>query len=398
MSKLRFVLPALLLTVLAAGPLFAAAPSYTITDLGSLGGNSVARAVNEFGQVVGTYEPSLGKTCAFLWTPQGGLLDLPGRGGDNTFAYDINNAGQIVGGADAFGAEPHLHARLWDTAGNPTDLNPGDDYWSAAYAINENGRAVLQAGLNSVGYGTRLVLWDAANGFDDRRYLEGTDAIAWDINNTGDVALNWEARGSRPDVVGTDAPAYSWNPEWGFQFIPPMTGSVSGNSYGINDSLLVAGGFAVSVDRETVWHAFLFVPQYGNNPSYERPFIGRGTTYDLGTLGGDTIAWSISNHAQIVGVSVLEDGTLHAFLSQPDDPNDPNDARVLHDLNSLLLDNPGWVLNEAYDVNEVGQIVGYGVNPAGDTHAFLLTPVPEPATAGVVRAAVALLCPRRARP
>lgn len=369
---------------------WAGVPYYNVTDLGTLGGASVARGVNSLGQVVGTYEPGLGKTGAFLWTAQGGMIDLPGMGGDNTFAYDINSAGQIVGGAD--GAGGVLHARLWDTAGNGTDINPGPDYWSPAYAINENGRAVLQGNLTTNTFGTRMILWDAANGFVDRRSLEGIEAIGWDINNTDNVALVWEAIGSRGDVVGTDAPAHFWHPENGLWFVPPLTGSMSGNSYSINDSNIVVGGFAVKEGRDIVWKAFMFVPNYGNDPGYERPYIGRGHTYDLGTLGGDSIAWAINNSSQIVGTSTLLGGELHAFISQEDEAQG---MRVLNDLNSLLLDNPGWVLNEAYGINDAGQIVGYGVNPQGDTHAFLLTPVPEPGSVAAVAVLGAVLWWRR---
>lgn len=368
----------------------AAVPYYNVTDLGTLGGASVARSVNSLGQVVGTYEAGLGKTGAFLWTAQGGMLDLPGLGGDNTFAYDINSAGQIVGAADTAGGA--LHARLWDTAGHGTDINPGPDYWSAAYAINENGRAVLQGNLTTQTFGTRLILWDAAGGFVDRRSLEGIDAIGWDINNTDTVALSWEAIGSRSDVVGLDAPAYFWHPENGLWFVPPLTGSMSGNSYGINDRNIVVGGFAVREGRNMVWKAFMFVPQYGNQKGYERPYIGRGYTYSLGTLGGDSIAWAINHSSQIVGTSALLDDTLHAFISQYDEVEE---SRVLHDLNNLLVDNPGWVLNEAYGINDVGQIVGYGVNPQGQTHAFLLTPVPEPGAPAAMVVAGMLLGLRR---
>jgi hypothetical protein len=39
----------------------------------------------------------------------------------------------------------------------------------------------------------------------------------------------------------------------------------------------------------------------------------------------------------------------------------------------------GWVLSKASGINDLGQIVGAGsIN--GQTHAFLMTPVPEPAT------------------
>lgn len=50
----------------------------------------------------------------------------------------------------------------------------------------------------------------------------------------------------------------------------------------------------------------------------------------------------------------------------------------MSDLNSLIDSACGWELRAATAINDVGQIVGFGINPAGQTVAFLLTPIPEP--------------------
>lgn len=56
-------------------------------------------------------------------------------------------------------------------------------------------------------------------------------------------------------------------------------------------------------------------------------------------------------------------------------------AGGLQDLNDLTdASGTGWTLTEARAINGSKQIVGYGTNPDGDMHAFLLTPVPEPST------------------
>jgi hypothetical protein len=53
----------------------------------------------------------------------------------------------------------------------------------------------------------------------------------------------------------------------------------------------------------------------------------------------------------------------------------------MQDLTSLLdASGAGWSLEFAIEINDSGQITGVGINPAGMTHAFLLTPVPEPST------------------
>ena len=47
------------------------------------------------------------------------------------------------------------------------------------------------------------------------------------------------------------------------------------------------------------------------------------------------------------------------------------------DLNDLIDPASGWVLTDVRDINNHGQIVGYGTSPQGHTHGFPLTPVPE---------------------
>lgn len=52
---------------------------------------------------------------------------------------------------------------------------------------------------------------------------------------------------------------------------------------------------------------------------------------------------------------------------------------VQYNLNDLIPVEAGWEIMYASDINNLGQIVGYGqIN--GQEHAFLMTPVPEPAT------------------
>jgi hypothetical protein len=44
------------------------------------------------------------------------------------------------------------------------------------------------------------------------------------------------------------------------------------------------------------------------------------------------------------------------------------------DLNTMIPSNSGWVLTVANAINDEGQLIGYGVNPSLEIHAFLLTP------------------------
>jgi hypothetical protein len=59
----------------------------------------------------------------------------------------------------------------------------------------------------------------------------------------------------------------------------------------------------------------------------------------------------------------------------------------------------GWVLKDAWDINDAGQIIGRATSSSGAVGFYLLTPVPEPAVLGLslVALAAARQPPRRAR-
>jgi probable HAF family extracellular repeat protein len=60
---------------------------------------------------------------------------------------------------------------------------------------------------------------------------------------------------------------------------------------------------------------------------------------------------------------------LHAFLYQ--------NGRY-SDLDTLVDPLAGWTFQEAFDINDGGQITGAGLTAQGKYDAFLLTPVPGP--------------------
>lgn len=83
----------------------AALPTFTVTDLGDLpgGSDSVARGINDAGQVVGVSDAATGNR-AFLWEAGSGMVQLdtlidaldPLAGLNLRVAVDINSSGQIA--------------------------------------------------------------------------------------------------------------------------------------------------------------------------------------------------------------------------------------------------------------------------------------------------------------
>lgn len=124
-------------------------------DLGTLGGtNSLGRAINDHGQIVGhsttTADGQLGAagTHAFLWEA-GEMRDLGTLdGGAVSLAWDINGDGVVTGAAEhpdrADDPQLRLSAVAW-LDGEIVDLNeliPADSSWvlNSAYAINDAGQ------------------------------------------------------------------------------------------------------------------------------------------------------------------------------------------------------------------------------------------------------------------
>jgi uncharacterized membrane protein len=95
--------------LLARGVAAQSPPRYTVTDLGSLGGEeSAATALNNRGQIVGGADTAArGKgpeyvTYVFLWE-KGKMRRLPALNGSHAYATAINDAGQMAG---AYTADP----------------------------------------------------------------------------------------------------------------------------------------------------------------------------------------------------------------------------------------------------------------------------------------------------
>ena len=91
-----------------------------------------------------------------------------------------------------------------------------------------------------------------------------------------------------------------------------------------------------------------------------------GVGIQLGNLPGLTFSqvYAVNNQCLIVGAAYgdLERRALVQWNGQ------------LQDLNTLIPTNSGWSLEEARDINDRGQIVGYG-RRQGQPRAFLLTPL-----------------------
>lgn len=332
----------ILCTILGAS-LLRSSTIYSVVDLGSFGGDSsVAYRINNAGTVVGWSSTLLADTHAFN-TSAGSVQDLNQPGSSNSYAYGINGSGQIAGTSYIDGVN---HGSVWSGSGI-TDLGAG----TFAMSINSSGQV---AGSN----GHAFVYENGT--FTDLGMLPGGDfASAYAINDGGMVA-------GYGNISDKTFRAFTWTAANGLQVLGTLGGNDS-YAIAINNQGQVAGH---STGADGYVHAFIDTG---------------GVLTDLGTLGGNSYAYGINDFGVVVGYSGA-DAVLYSG----------GNAR---DLNSMIGSASGWQLQQAYGINDAGQIVGSGVFQ-GQSHAFLLNPgqpngpnsaVPEPGTGMLLAPGVALL-------
>jgi len=337
---------------------------YTVQDLGSLGVWSVSPgALNELGWVAGYASPTGSTVRAFLWR-DAGMEALGTLGGSSSYGYGLNDAGWVTGVS-------YNHAFLWDGS-EMKDLGtvPGGSS-SSGFAINSVGKV---AGYSYTSSTTQhAVLWDGANVQDLGVPLGWRSSMALGINDS-DQIVGWGVSGY--DSTGAVGRAWLWD---GGAFTELGTlGGTQSSASAINKRGQVVGASTPTGQTNSEYgHAFLW---------------DSGVMTDLGTLGGQSSrARGVNDSGWVVGHSRTgSDVNVHAFVW---------DGTLMQDLNGLIDPASGWKLTSAADINNKGQITGYGEWNGQGGHAFLLTPVVPELPPTLLAAVLPLmgLCLRRFR-
>jgi probable HAF family extracellular repeat protein len=350
----------------------------TLTDLGTLptGSNSFAYFLSDNGLIIGgsdigTYDPNSEQPeyHAVLWS-NGTITDLgtPGLGGTSSLATGVNDAGQVVGGAQNaipdpysfFGLGTQTRAFLWQN-GQIQDLGTLGGPDAFATYVNNEGQIT---GVSDTNYTP-----NPNTGSPPQNPFLWQNGRMKDLGNLGGAQAAVNGFSARGDVIGWMTlageqvyHAFLWN---GAKLVDLNTfsGALGGDytfANALNDAGVVVGQSTFPGDQTQ--HAVLWQ---------------NGVTTDLGTLHGDPCseAGSINLSGQVVGASQSALGGCNPFTSAFLWEN----GGPMVDLNTLLSSPSTILLTGAFWINDAGEITGRGV-PAGcgDVdmcgHAYLLIP------------------------
>jgi uncharacterized membrane protein len=253
-------------------------------------------------------------------------------------ALDADGNACGYSGIEVNGSQPARAVRF-KTDGTVENLGTLGGQFSLAWEVTRAGKIVGDAGTNPNSTDWHAFLWEEGVGMTD--LVPGSaDSHARDVNEFDVVA----------GYLGTNH-AFRWDAGSGLADLGAPSGYPNAFAYGING----AGQLCGSASTAT-----------GNAERFVRYTDGVGWEV-LGGVGQHNLSYKINDFGQVVGTGVVSGFLSNAALY--------TDGFGLLDLNTLIDPALGFSLRAAFDINERGQITGFGqVAATGETHAYRLDP------------------------
>ena len=344
--------------------------------LGELGGDdafSSATGVSSFEAaggiadnliVVGNSQSTRGRE-AFRWTSSTGMMGLGSLGGTFFFssAAAIDDAGEAVTGSTS--SDVGILAYRWSEASGMTSLGdlPGGPIQSEASAISGDGMSIVGSSRSRTGpAGDEAFLWTSASGMIGLGTLgTGQSSVANAINADGTIIVG--SSGLDPE---SQTP-FRWTASGGMEPLEQFPGEVlTSEPLGISaDGQTIVGWSAIGTSQVAVRWTDAGIESLGNAPPFEASRLFAQAANEDGSV--------------IIGWGQAGTRLTAMYWTQTDG------VRPLADVltNDFGLDLSGWSLSVALDVTThaaTGRtaIVGSGLNPRGETEAFLAVLDPTP--------------------
>ncbi len=323
---------------------------FTLTDLGTFGGiSSEAKAINNRGQVVGTFATPKGPMC-FLW--QQGVAPITFNGDTFCDLLAVGPDGTAAGTMQITKYGSALVAFRRDPSGSIRILTP------------------LPGGGNSWGFGVakKTVVGKSAG-----------QAVRWDSygNVTAIGSGPSEAIGinSNLQIVGWAIDSVSMLPQsWLWQNgnltnLPPLSRGQANFAWAINDNAFTVG--ADVVPNMGMCPALWQGAAVTTFPCVVQPNWAGQHQYAVGISSDNWIvATGVRSYAHDICFYINCGSYLSSVLIVPDPSCSPTDFNSLLDVSSAA-----WAVQGIWGINDQHQVVGYGrLYGNGQPHAILLTP------------------------
>lgn len=272
------------------------------------GFSSLARDINNSGQVCGELRDPNDKFRACFWDSDGQMYDIGTLGGRASIAEAINEKGRVVGWSET--SARTVHAFLWTKEQGITDLDTRGELFSYGLGMNDRGQIV--GNLITTGGQRHVYLWQEETGMVDiHDRLRGIRSHAMGITNSGMIYGEYFTTNNL--IHG-----FVWDKVRGFRDLKISSEKEYFNPFVITDS-----GYGVFVTRQERLKKFGFVFKKEKklslllNKKLKKQYLYEALQYETNYF----VAYDINNSGQIIAIA-RESGTYKWYLMTPIESGD----------------------------------------------------------------------------
>lgn len=311
---------------------------------------TAVHGINDNGEAVGSFKHADSSDHAMLWTKTGSVdLGILGcsyvnLGSCGAVAKAVNNNKQVVGHSHT-NAGPwyryYEHSFLWENGTMRAITTVGNE-WNYAYDINQAG-VIVGFGRNNFNYS-----------YADTGYIWVNDQNVITIGNFGGNGTSFaKAINNLNQVVGCASSSDGGQKA----FLWKNTSGALGQNPQLTNLGTLGGKFSCAHDINNLGH-IVGVSDLNNTSSNHHAVLWKnGQMVDLGTIGNVhdySHAVAINDLGQIIGdYDSQEDyrSVINHFIWE---------NGVMKDINSLIVDNRKIVIGSFGGINNKGEISAYG--------------------------------------